>query len=125
MVEVIGFDHVVFKVADTRRAVAWYHDRLGLEVLRLDEWERGEVLFVSVRIDATTIIDLLEVAPSGSNVDHVCVVVAPGTDLAAVAASGAFDVLDGPAVRWGAQGDGTSLYVRDPDGNVIELRAYT
>jgi catechol 2,3-dioxygenase-like lactoylglutathione lyase family enzyme len=45
-------------------------------------------------------------------------------DLDAVKASGRFDVVDGPATRSGARGDGTSLYVRDPDGNVIELRHY-
>jgi catechol 2,3-dioxygenase-like lactoylglutathione lyase family enzyme len=38
--------------------------------------------------------------------------------------SGRFEVLDGPATRYGAQGDGTSLYVRDPDGNTVELRYY-
>jgi len=33
-------------------------------------------------------------------------------------------VVDGPDTRWGAQGDATSLYVKDPDGNVVELRYY-
>lgn len=122
-VQVRGLDHVVLRVADTRRSVAWYRDELGLEVLRLDEWERGEVLFVSVRVDGATIIDLLEQAPDGTNVDHVCLVV-DDVDLAAVAASGRFEVVDGPGVRWGARGDGTSLYVRDPDGHLVELRTY-
>lgn len=44
------------------------------------------------------------------------------TDLDAVVASGRFEVVDGPATRYGARGDGTSLYVRDPDRNVVELR---
>lgn len=123
MVQVRGLDHLVFRVADTRRSVAWYRDRLGLEVLRFEEWERHEVFFVSVRIDPTTIIDLLEVAPEGTNVDHVCLVV-DDIDLSSVAASGEFEVVDGPDRRWGARGDGTSLYVLDPDGNTIELRTY-
>lgn len=124
MVKVVGFDHLVFDVADTRRSVAWYGDVLGLEVLRYDEWQRGEVLFVSVRITPDTIIDLLETPATGRNVDHICVEVEAGTDLDALAASGTFDVVDGPAARWGARGMGTSLYVRDPDGNTVELRTY-
>jgi len=41
-----------------------------------------------------------------------------------VKASGRFDVVAGPATRYGAQGNGRSLYVRDPDGTVVELRYY-
>jgi extradiol dioxygenase family protein len=44
--------------------------------------------------------------------------------LEAVRASGRFEVVDGPAVRFGARGNGTSLYVRDPDRNTVELRHY-
>ena len=129
-VQVEALDHVVLDVADPARSIGWYRDRLGLEPLRVAEFERGEVFFPSVRVDAHTIIDLLPVgrpvdgsAPDRA-VDHVCLVVAPGTDLAAVAASGAFEVVDGPDRRWGARGDATSLYVLDPDRHVIELRAY-
>lgn len=124
MVHAEGIDHLVLNVTDVRRSAAWYHDRLGLEVLRLDEWERKEVLFPSVRINGSTIIDLLESAPTGANVDHFCIVVDPTTDLDALAGGGDFDVVDGPAERWGARGMGHSLYVRDPDGNTVELRTY-
>jgi catechol 2,3-dioxygenase-like lactoylglutathione lyase family enzyme len=116
-------DHVVLLVDDVERSVAWYRDVLSLEVLRLDEWRAGRVPFPSVRVDEGTIIDILAGPRTGRNVDHLCLVVAP-TDLGEVAASGRFDVVDGPARRWGARGDGTSLYVRDPDGNVVELRHY-
>ena len=123
--QVIGFDHVVLNVADVERSLAWYCDELGLTPERVDEWRRGEILFPSVRIDAHTLIDLLRSERTGTNVDHVCLVIEP-TDLAAVAASGRFDVMTGPTDGlYGAQGFATSLYVRDPDGNVVELRAYT
>src|SRR5690242_7094767 len=118
---VIGLDHVVLNVADIERSLAFYCDELGLEPLRVDEWRRGEVFFPSVRIDATTIIDLFASEPTGRNLDHLCLVVEP-TDLQAIKDSGRFDVQSGPDTRWGAQGDGTSLYVRDPDGNTVELR---
>jgi catechol 2,3-dioxygenase-like lactoylglutathione lyase family enzyme len=123
-IRIEALDHVVLNVADTRRSVAWYRDVLGLEVLRFDEWERGEVFFPSVRVNAATILDLLETERTGENMNHLCLVVDPATDLVAVAASGAFQVVDGPDRRWGARGDGTSLYVLDPDGNTVELRTY-
>ena len=85
-----------------------------------------------MRIDATTLIDLFPSsagddpgvdAPVGRNVDHVCLVVEP-CDLQSVADSGTFDVVGGPAELFGARGQGIGLYVRDPDGNVLELRHY-
>jgi catechol 2,3-dioxygenase-like lactoylglutathione lyase family enzyme len=83
------------------------------------------VFFPSVRVNESTIIDVLAGRrPSeGGNVDHLCLVVEP-TDLQAVVDSGRFDVVEGPVTRWGARGDGTSIYVRDPDGNLVELRYY-
>ena len=125
-VRVVGFDHLVLRVADVERSLAWYTERLGLVGERVDEWRRGEVLFPSVRVDATTIVDLLAGPPTGTNVDHLCFVCEPATDLGALAASGHFDVVgDGPVPGlFGAQGLATSLYVRDPDGTVVELRAY-
>jgi catechol 2,3-dioxygenase-like lactoylglutathione lyase family enzyme len=122
-VRVAGLDHIVLNVADTERSLAFYVDKLGLEGVRVEEWRRKEVFFASVRVDPTTIIDLLEVAPDGRNVDHFCLVIEE-QDLQALADSGRFEVVDGPDQRFGAQGDGTSLYVRDPDGNVVELRHY-
>jgi len=128
-VHVVGLDHLVLRVADPERTLAWYVDELGLAPERVDAWRRGEVPFPSVRVDATTIIDLL---PAGSSrtddgrgaLDHFCLVVAPA-DVEAVVASARFDVLEGPVTRFGAQGDGTSVYVRDPDGVVVELRCYS
>ncbi len=133
-VSVVGMDHVVLTVADVERSLRFYVDELGLEPERVEEWRRAEAPFPSVRIDEGTIIDLFAASPTGpdaatssaprlGNLDHLCLVVAP-TDLDAIARSGRFEVVDGPARRWGARGDGTSLYVLDPDGNVVELRYY-
>jgi len=123
VVRVRGLDHVVLKVADVERSLAWYTGVLGLPPERVDQWRRGEVLFPSVRIDAATVVDLLAGAPDGANVDHLCLEIEP-VDLDALARSGALDVHAGPARLWGARGDGTGLFVRDPDGNVLELRWY-
>jgi catechol 2,3-dioxygenase-like lactoylglutathione lyase family enzyme len=120
---VVALDHVVLNVADVERSLAFYCDELGLAPERVDEWHRGEVFFPSVRVDAHTIIDLLAAPRTGENADHLCLVVEP-VDLDAIKASGRFDVVDGPAVRFGARGNGTSLYVKDPAGNTVELRHY-
>jgi catechol 2,3-dioxygenase-like lactoylglutathione lyase family enzyme len=120
---VTALDHVVLNVADARRSLAWYRDRLGLEVLRLAEWERGDAPFVSLRVNEGTIIDLLERERTGVNSDHFCLVI-ERCDLEALADSGRFDVLGRPALLYGARGNGKGLYVRDPDGNVVELRCY-
>jgi catechol 2,3-dioxygenase-like lactoylglutathione lyase family enzyme len=122
-VTVIELDHIVLGVADVERSISFYCDELGLAGERIEAWRRQEVFFPSVRVNAGTIIDLLETARTGANVDHFCLVVAP-TDFDALKASGRFEVVDGPDRRFGARGDGTSLYIRDPDGNTVELRYY-
>ena len=124
MVKVIGLDHVVLLSSDVERALDWWTGELGLAGDRVERWRAGEVPFPSVRIDEGTIIDLFEGQHEGRNVDHLCVVVDPATDLDALVASGTFDVQRGPVEVYGARGVGRSIYVRDPDGNVIELRTY-
>jgi catechol 2,3-dioxygenase-like lactoylglutathione lyase family enzyme len=123
VVRALGLDHLVLNVGDVERSLAWYCDELGLVGERVDEWRRGDVPFPSVRVDHSTIIDLLATERTGQNVDHICLVIEP-TDLDALAASGQFDVVGGPARLFGARGEGSGLYVRDPDGNVVELRQY-
>jgi catechol 2,3-dioxygenase-like lactoylglutathione lyase family enzyme len=120
-VKVVGFDHVVVNCADVGRSLAWYRDELGLEAVRADEWQRGEVLFPSVRVDAETIIDLFPAERSGENMNHFCIVIEP-TDLDALAAR--FPASTRGDGLFGAQGFASSLYVTDPDGNTIELRYY-
>ncbi|HSJ91502.1 MAG TPA: VOC family protein [Ilumatobacter sp.] len=116
-------DHIVLNVADVERSLAWYTGMLGLEPERVDEWRAGEVPFPSVRVDDACIIDLFGVEPSGENMNHFCLVVEPG-DVEAVAADDRFEHVSGPVRRWGARGDGWSVYVRDPDGILVELRSY-
>lgn len=122
-VRVTGFDHLVLNVADVERSLDFYCGRLGLTPVRVAEWRAGRVPFPSVRVTADTIIDLVHRDRGESNVDHFCLVVAP-LDWQQVINSGAFTVLEGPVGRFGARGDAISVYVRDPDGNSVELRWY-
>ncbi len=118
-----ALDHLVLRVADVERSLAWYTGDLGLAPERADEWRRGEAPFPSVRVSDQAVIDLVGGERTGQNVDHFCLAV-QDVDLAELARSGRFAVVEGPGPRWGAQGMATALYVRDPDGNVVELRVY-
>lgn len=120
---VTHLDHIVLACPDVERSLSWWSGVLGLAAMRVEEWRRGELPFPSVRVNEHTIIDLVPGEASPGRLVHVCLVVEP-TDLAALAASGELDVIEGPVTRSGARGDGTSLYIRDPDGTTVELRHY-
>ena len=128
MVRVLELDHIALNVRDMDATLAFYVDLLGLECLRLEEFRRGEVPFVSARVTGDTIIDFFphEGPGEGRNQDHFCFVIAE-TDMHALSnrlrdkrVPIVQDVID----RWGARGMGVSLYVNDPDGNMVELRCY-
>ncbi|MFF0413812.1 VOC family protein [Kitasatospora sp. NPDC004745] len=118
-----AFDHLVLNVGDVERSLAFYTGPLGLEPVRVDEWRAGKVSFPSVRVGPETIIDLVDRARGGSNVDHFCLTVEP-LDWQEVIDAGTLTVLEGPVPRYGARGSATSVYVQDPDGNTVELRWY-
>lgn len=121
MVNVRGFDHVVINTPNTDALLAFYCDELGLEPVRVDEWRRGEVLFPSARVNAQTIIDLFPAERTGENMNHICLVIEP-EDLDAIAAR--FPDAQRADGLFGAQGFASSVYIKDPDGNTVELRYY-
>jgi catechol 2,3-dioxygenase-like lactoylglutathione lyase family enzyme len=119
----IAFDHIVLNVADVQRSIDFYCDRLGLTPVRVTEWQAGAVPFPSVRVNDATVIDLVAASSTGDNLDHFCLVVEP-MDFEALVASGDLEIEVGPIPRWGARGQGLSVYLRDPDHNQVELRYY-
>ncbi len=126
---ITGLDHLVLKVEDVDAALAFYGEVLGLEVLRLEEFRKGDVGFVSVRVSDESIIDLSPggpVADEGRNVDHFCLVVdEPDMESLLTELRSLGVEAHGPASgKWGARGRGASFTVRDPDGNKIELKSY-
>lgn len=122
MVHVKGMDHIVLNVADGERAMEWYRDRLGLEPVRYDEWKAGDAPFLSLRVSDTTIIDLFEAERTGENVDHVALWVEG--DVEELLAHDDVELVRKMDSVFGAQDRGSATYIRDLDGNQIELKRY-
>lgn len=128
---VLRLDHVVLRVVDLDRSINFYATVLGCTVVR----RRDDLGLVHLRAGAS-MIDLVAVdgplgrkggaaaCAEGRNVDHVCLRVEPFDEPALVrhlSAMGAAP-LEPATARFGAEGDGSSLYLHDPDGNTIELK---
>jgi catechol 2,3-dioxygenase-like lactoylglutathione lyase family enzyme len=120
---VIGLDHVVFICRDVEASLEYFTGVLGLTSQDADKWREGAASFPSVRVDESTIIDLLPGEPDGQNVNHICLVIEP-TDLEELAKRPGINFVEGPVERGGALGQGWSIYVMDPDAHVIELKHY-
>jgi catechol 2,3-dioxygenase-like lactoylglutathione lyase family enzyme len=119
----LGLDHIVLKVSDVERTLAWYRDRFGLGEVRVAEWRAGSAPFPSLRVDAGTIIDLIAADHLGAgHLDHVCFVVDHAT-FTALGEDPLFTVFES-GERYGARGIARSVYARDPDGLVVEARVY-
>ena len=130
LVTVTGLDHIGLLVRDVESSLGFYTGVLGLELERVNEWRNGDVTFPSVRLDSSTLIDLFAASdggePTANNQDHFCLEIEP-IDLANLKTKCiklGIGIHNGPGSRWGARGDGTSLYIYDPDNNVVELKFY-
>ena len=122
---VTALDHIVLNVADVERNLAFYADTLGLPAERVELWRRGEVGFPSVRVNDHTIIDLVKRPPNGQNLAHFCLVAEGEIEaLRDELKARGVEIERDPGKRSGARGDGLSFYIRDPDGNEVEIRTY-
>src|ERR1051326_3944419 len=129
---IAALDHIVLNAEDVERSLAFYQGCLGLAAERVDGWRRGELPFPSVRISPETLIDLVK-TPAGAsgaagtpNLNHFCMVTdeAELSGLADQLGRAGVQIETGPAIRSGARGDAISIYFRDPDRNLIEVRTY-
>ena len=125
-----GFDHIVLRIRDKERMVGFYTQVLGCSVDR----DRPELGLTHIRA-GRDLIDLVTLdgplgklggdgpGEEGRNLDHFCLRVAPFDEAAIrahLAERGVEIAESGP--RYGAEGDGPSLYIRDPEGNTVELK---
>ena len=132
LVKITEMDHIVLRVSDVEESLRFYTETLGLQAERVELWRAGEVRFPSARLNADTIIDFFasDARPTSRedirNQDHFCMVIEK-TDMEELKSNFeaiGVDIQAGPGKRWGSHGDGISLYVYDPDDNVVELRHY-
>ena len=132
LVKITEMDHIVLRTRNVEESLRFYTDVLGLQPERVDQWRAGEVRFPSARLNPDTIIDffasdnLPETKDAPRNQDHFCMVINP-TDMEALKTQFeaiGVEIQAGPGQRWGSHGNGTSLYIYDPDHNVVELRHY-
>ncbi|MDQ0465672.1 glyoxylase I family protein [Caulobacter ginsengisoli] len=130
MLQITGIDHLVLRAHDAPRLIKFYTEVLGLAVER----DQSAIGLTQLRA-GTSLIDIVAVdsllgrlggagpAAEGRNLDHFCLNVA-GFELEAVRAhleSHGVEIGES-GVRYGSGGEGVSLYLRDPEGNGLELR---
>ena len=130
MIKIREIDHLVLRVTNAESMIAFYRDVLGCPV----EVSRDDIGLYQLRA-GRSLIDIVPVAgrlgapggaapgAQGRNLDHFCLRVEP-FDAAAIAAHlRRHGIEPGPvASRYGAEGDGPSLYLADPEGNTVELK---
>ncbi|MFK3776105.1 VOC family protein [Pseudomonas sp. NPDC089406] len=127
---VLHIDHVVLRVANLQRSLVFYEQLLGCAVRR-----RREDLGMLHLAAGSSLIDLVAIdgplgrqggaAPGreGHNLDHLCLRIEPFDEPALRAYLQAAGVQVEPAEqRYGADGEGLSVYCLDPDGNRVELK---
>ncbi len=130
MLQVHGLDHLVLRVRDVPRLVDFYTRVLGCRVekvqaaLGLTQLRAGRSLIDLVAIDgALGRQGGAPPGPEGRNLDHFCLRVDAFDEPTLRAALQAQGVEVGEyGRRYGAEGEGPSLYLQDPEGNVVELK---
>jgi glyoxylase I family protein len=130
MIRIGEIDHVVLRAIDVSAMQRFYCDVLGCH----EERRQDEIGLVQLRAGAS-LIDLVALdgklgrhggaAPGGEghNVDHICLRVQNYDEAAILAhlkANGAR--IGETGMRYGAEGEGPSIYLYDPQGNMIELK---
>ncbi len=119
--KILGIDHVVLRVADLERAIAFYEGVLGAKV------ERRSESFGLVQLRAgRSLVDLIKASETdreGANMDHFALRIEPFDEAAIRAHLAAHGIEVGELkTRYGADGNGPSFYIEDPDGNTVELK---
>ena len=121
----LGFDHIVLRVRDQAAAQRFYTELLGCALERINE----ELSLIHLRFGEQQ-IDLVpgkgaDDPEAKKGIDHFCLSIRCD-DMAALAAelrAKGVEIVGDVAARFGAYGTGPSLYLRDPDGYMVELKA--
>lgn len=130
MINIRELDHVVLRASDVDKMLSFYCDVLGctLEKTQIDfglyQLRAGACLIDIVNVSGT-LGRLGGAAPGveGRNMDHFCLRIEPFEESDIRAHLARFNIHPEPAQsRYGAEGSGPSIYLTDPENNVIELK---
>jgi catechol 2,3-dioxygenase-like lactoylglutathione lyase family enzyme len=129
-IDLLGIDHVVLRVSDAERSIAFYCDLLGCGIeRRLDELGLIQLRAGSSLIDLVPVsspLGQLGGAAAGEerrNMDHFALQIAAFDEGAIRTQLKSHGVEPGEVgIRYGARGNGPSMYIKDPDGNTVELK---
>jgi glyoxylase I family protein len=130
MIRIREIDHVVLRIRDLGAMLHFYCEVLGctlerrVDAIGLVQLRAGRSMIDLVPMDGKLGQDGGP-APSaaGRNLDHLCVRVDPFDEADILAHLQTFDIhAEGARERYGAEGIGPSIYVSDPEGNVVELK---
>jgi len=125
-VKINRLDHFVLTVADIDATVAFYTSQLGMQAVTFGDG-RTALAFGSSKINLHEVGKEFEpkaVRPTPGSADICLVVDEPVADVMAQLTSAGIPIEEGPVERTGAIGPILSCYLRDPDGNLIELSNY-
>ncbi|TZG26399.1 VOC family protein [Sphingomonas montanisoli] len=129
MITIRAIDHVVFRVVDLERMARFYTDVLGArfekhqEAIGLHQLRVGDALIDLIPVDGP-LGAKGGAAPGieGRNVDHICFRVLPWDGDAILRELEGHGITAEIASRYGAEGEGPSIYLTDPEGNMLELK---
>ena len=112
-------DHVVLRVKDMQRMVRFYAEVLGAELVAF----RPKFNMTHLRAGSSMIDLVAGDAGAGRNMDHFCLRVEPFDEAAILAHLKSHGIAVGDTkTRYGAEGNGVSIYLADPEGNQVELK---
>lgn len=131
MIEIAAIDHIVLRTSHLANMLHFYCDILGCNIERelpenfgLTQLRAGSALIDLVVVDSQ--LGRIGGGPpttTENNVDHFCLQIMPLAEQEVIHYLNGFGINTGEFTeRYGAQGFGQSIYIKDPDGNTVELR---
>jgi len=128
--EIVGLDHVVIRCADVERMLDFYCDALGCGLER----SRSDLGLYHLRA-GRSLIDLVSASgklgregggppdSNSRNMDHICLRIEPFDEQSLRNHFSGLGIELGQLHNnYGAEGDGPSFYLNDPEGNIVELK---